>query len=112
MILLSISFFQRVKNSYYDENACKKEIERELKGVIDSAFFDENQEHKGFVIIFKNGDIYRPPFFLKKLEAIPLSKNDSLFKEKGTLKILFYKRTHQGYLDPIVLDDSVACDRL
>ncbi len=97
------------KNMYSNQNDCHVEFNKKINGVVAKAFFDENPNHKGFVIEFTNGYKYRPPFFLKKLESAYLSEGDSIYKKAGTFKFIILKK---GYESPVIVEDTVNCDEL
>ena len=95
-------------NANKNRNDCYAELNKEISDVVAKAFFDQNINHKGYVIVFLNGENYRPNF-LKKWQNIVLENGDSIYKKAGAFKFVIYKK---GYENPIIIEDTVNCDKL
>ena len=108
IIFIIINKYQQHENAKQDSLDCYTELNKEVKGVVTRAFFDENPDHKGFVIEFTNGKTYRP-LFLKKWQPITLDTGDSVYKKAGVFKVFILKKDKEH---SFILEDTVNCDSL
>lgn len=87
---------------------CQRERQKEIRGKVDTAFFDLNINIKAFVIIFENGDRYENPIFLKSLNGF-VKKGDSLYKPKD--RFIIYRYENQEWKE-LMNQDTLVCSRL
>lgn len=97
---------QQHKNAIQNRADCYKELNREVRGTVSYAFYDENPDHKGFVIGFTNGEKYTP-YSLANWGALKLQEGDSVYKKPGTFITLIYKK---GDRQPVIIADTINCD--
>lgn len=87
---------------------CTLESQREIKGVVNNSYFDNNINVKSFVIVFTNGEKYTNPVFLKGLNG-QISKGDSIYKVSGKFRFEIYKK---GNSNPVIFEESVNSNKL
>jgi hypothetical protein len=108
IIIVIIQLYLNKKNIDKNQAECRIENDKEIGGIVIRSYFDEHQNHKGFVIELTNGKSYRP-LFLKKWQAINLYEGDSIYKKGGTFKVVIYKN---GDVNPQIIEDTVNCDEI
>ena len=108
LVLMLLQKYWDHKNAISNRKDCYTELKKEINGVVEKAFSDENPNHKGFVIEFTNGNTYRPNF-LSKWRDINLNKGDSIYKKSGTFKVEIFRKEYEQAL---IVEDSINCDEL
>lgn len=109
LIFFVIQKYQDRRNANENRNDCYTELNKEVSGVVVKSFFDENPNHKGFVIEFTNGTTYRP-MYLTKWQPIVLSEGDSIYKKAGAFKFVIFRKRYDNPI--IIVEDTVNCDEL
>lgn len=100
--------FAKHRSKINTSKSCDIELNREINGVVDHFYFDNDINVKAFVIIFANGEKYINPVFLKGLNGY-IERGDSIYKPCGAFKFEIYKK---GNSSPNIIEDTVDCNNL
>ena len=106
--ILIFGKYQSCQNKINNRKECNLELQREIKGVVENNYMDNDINVKAFVIRFTTGEKYINPIYLKSLNGI-INNGDSLYKKSGTFRFEIY--TSQDLLPNIIID-SCNCNKL
>lgn len=103
--LKAINAFQENENRKRNILECQQERSKIIKGVVASAYYDDNINIKAFRINFSNGASYVTPIYIRSLNGA-ISTGDSLYKQPNSFKFFIFKaNTHELK----IFEDSSNC---
>jgi uncharacterized ion transporter superfamily protein YfcC len=111
IIVSSVLVFGKYQSCQYKINnnkECNLELQREIKGVVENNYMDNDINVKAFVIRFTTGEKYINPIYLKNLNGI-ISNGDSFYKKPGTFSFEIYVNRTTNLK---IIIDSCNCNKL
>ena len=107
IVFLVINYAKR-RGTISIKKDCKEALGKEVNGLVQNAYFDNDINVKAFVIVFKNGDTCITPIFSKSLSGI-IEVGDSVSKRKGTFNFEIFKK---GDSTAKIFENRVDCSSL
>ena len=83
-------------------------MKKEIKGVLQNAYFDSDMNVKAFIILFTSGAKCLTPVFLNSLNG-HIKEGDSIYKKSGNFIFEIYRK---GDSIPIIIVDTVDCNKI
>jgi hypothetical protein len=108
ILILIFVFILKSNSGNWIVKDCEGQRQKEIRGKVDTAFFDSDINVKSFVIVFENGERYSNPIYLKSLNGF-VKKGDSIYKPTG--RFTFYRHENFKWIE-IMNQDTLICSEL